>query len=933
MKHSKLNNRNETSWADRDDANSPPNPSQPWRARSAATATHRLGRCMATAAGILLVAASVLAQGVEDDGRFHSFHPTRLLAKYARDTGAKAAVSVLANQGIVVIRQVSIVPGLVVLEVGKTDGTDPAKLPGEEATNLLERIKALRDSGAFEYVEPDYRVSADRVPSEPEATNGVLWGLHNPGLTGATSDVDIDAPEAWNIGVGSTNVIVAVIDTGIRYTHQDLITQMWRNPGEIPGNGRDDDLDGFVDNIHGVNTITGSGDPFDDNDHGTHVAGTIGAAANNGHPAVGVAWQVRLMACKFLDASGGGWNSDAIEGIGFAVAKGAKVLNNSWGGGGYSQALHDAIAAARAAGVLFVAAAGNSSEDTDSYPHYPSCYDLDNIISVAAHDSRERLASFSNFGQSSVDLAAPGVSIPSCTAGSDSEYGTFSGTSMAAPHVSGVAALIWSQFPALQLPGVRQRLLNTTVSAPAYVGRCATEGRLNALNALTAAADGRLEIRLATSIVPLIGGREASLLVEVLDFDPVTNATVTGTIEGGGTLAFSNAGHPPDQVAGDHRHAASLTVPFTTNLLSVRVSVSAPGKSSITLTQSFPVRVPPGNDSFAQRMVLNGPAAALKGSNRDATRETGEPNHAGNRGGASVWWSWTAPSTGVVQIHTEGSSFDTILGIYTGTVVSNLVRVASDDDSGAGLASAVTFTANAGNNYQIALDGYSGAEGMAVLTIAYVATNDAFASRTRQMNADFWLTVNSAGATKEIGEPDHGGNVGGKSLWWEWTAPTSGNVQVKTEGSSFDTLLGIYEGTSVSGLTLVAANDDADSQLTSTVSFLARAGGKYQIAVDGYGGASGTVYLTLTGIRPRLLPPQRLVDGTFRIWIANSDGSQPSPATATSIRIYASTNAASPVSHWSPLSGILQSAGGLMWIDDPMARTLPARFYRLVQVP
>ncbi len=161
---------------------------------------------------------------------------------------------------------------------------------------MLEVMKTLRASGAFEYVEPDYVVRGNRTPTDPAFVSGALWGLRNTGQNGGTPDADIDAPEAWDFSTGSTNVIVAVIDTGIRYTHQDLASQMWRNAGEIPGNGRDDDGDGYVDNVFGMNAITGTGNPFDDNDHGTHVAGTIGAAANNGYAQVGVAWQVRLRA-------------------------------------------------------------------------------------------------------------------------------------------------------------------------------------------------------------------------------------------------------------------------------------------------------------------------------------------------------------------------------------------------------------------------------------------------------------------------------------------------------------------------------------------------------------------------------------------------------------------------------------------------------------
>jgi len=262
---------------------------------------------------------------------------------------------------------------------------------------LIERIAAMRASGLFEYVEPDYLLSTRLTPTDPAFIDGTLWGLRNLGQAGGRAGADIDAVRAWDITTGSSSVIVAVIDTGVRYTHQDLASQMWINPGEIPGDGIDDDNNGYVDDVYGINAINDDGDPMDDNDHGSHVAGTIGAAANGGGPHVGVAWTVQIMACKFLSAQGFGSTSDAIQCIDYAVNMGAKILNNSWGGGGFSSALLDAINRALQAEVLFVAAAGNDGTDNDQGPHYPSNYPLENIISVAALDRSDNLASFSNF--------------------------------------------------------------------------------------------------------------------------------------------------------------------------------------------------------------------------------------------------------------------------------------------------------------------------------------------------------------------------------------------------------------------------------------------------------------------------------------------------------------------------------------------------------
>ncbi len=277
------------------------------------------------------------------------------------------------------------------------------------AQRLLDRIAALKASGRFEYVEPDFIRALNAQPTDNTFSDGTLWGLRNTGQNGGVSGADIGAMAAWDITTGSTNVIVAVVDTGIRYTHQDLTANVWRNPGESAGgretNGIDDDGDGYIDNVHGINAITGSGNPMDDNGHGSHVSGTIGEATNNGHPHVGVAWNVRLMACRFLDAGGGGYISDEIECLQFALAKGARVINASYGGYFYSQTEFEVIRDLRDHGVLFVAAAGNDAWNNASYlHHYPSSHDLPNIIAVAALDRTDHLACFSNFGQTTVDL-------------------------------------------------------------------------------------------------------------------------------------------------------------------------------------------------------------------------------------------------------------------------------------------------------------------------------------------------------------------------------------------------------------------------------------------------------------------------------------------------------------------------------------------------
>ncbi|PYJ85376.1 MAG: hypothetical protein DME22_09400 [Verrucomicrobia bacterium] len=383
-------------------------------------------------------------------------------------------------------------------------------LPGADVRVLL---GAYQQSGLVEYAEPDFIVQATLEPNDFRYSDGSLWGLHNTGLYGGTPGADIDAPNGWEIQNTAGDIVVAVIDTGVRYTHEDLAANIWVNPGESgPGllgvdksaNGIDDDGDGYIDDVHGINAILGTGIPWDDHGHGTHVSGTIGGVGNNSVGVVGVAWRIQLMACKFLDATGHGSISDAITCIDYARKKGAKIINASWGdyttdpyngiladhnNTAHWNALHDAIASARDAGILFVAACGNDDTDNDVHPLYPASYaDLDNLIAVAATDRSDSKASFSNYGANTVHLGAPGQDIFSCWNGSDSDYRYLSGTSMATPHVVGVCALVWSHYSEDSYAQIKSRVLNGVEPLPSLAGKCVTGGRLNLSQALGASA-------------------------------------------------------------------------------------------------------------------------------------------------------------------------------------------------------------------------------------------------------------------------------------------------------------------------------------------------------------------------------------------------------------------------------------------------------------
>lgn len=350
------------------------------------------------------------------------------------------------------------------------------KLP--KGMSVAQAIAALEKDERVEYA-----VSNDRrqllASTVPDDLDPRLWGLHNTGQDGGTAGADISAQAAWTVSTGSRQgPVIAVIDTGVDYGHPDLAANIWTNPAEIPGDGIDNDGNGVIDDVHGYNAADETGDPMDDNSHGTHCSGTIAAEGNNGQGVVGVNWQAQVMAVKFLSASGGGSVADVIKSVVYATANGARLTSNSYGGGA-NEAEYEAF---KASPLLHVCAAGNESRDNDRLGSYPASYDLPNIISVAASDRNDALAGFSNWGASSVDLAAPGVDILSTLPGG--RYGTYSGTSMATPHVAGVAGLIATAYPEASNDQIKSRLLGSSDPVGEFAGKMVSGGRLNAAAAL-----------------------------------------------------------------------------------------------------------------------------------------------------------------------------------------------------------------------------------------------------------------------------------------------------------------------------------------------------------------------------------------------------------------------------------------------------------------
>jgi len=384
--------------------------------------------------------------------------------------------------------------------------------------DIKQLVEQYRNHSDIEYVEPNYYYyladtgydvecmenAQNLTPNDPNY--GLQWGLHNTGQTSGMNDADIDAPEGWDIATGSPTVKVAVIDSGIDWTHEDLAENIWQNLGEdadndgrvleyILGewvfdpdddNGIDDDGNGYIDDFIGWDFVHNDNNPFDMNGHGTHVAGILGAKGNNGKGISGVTWDVQMMPIRIFGKyrNQGAPADSIISAINYAVSIGATISNNSWGGGSYSQAMEQAIQNAANLGHLFIAAAGNGGLlDNDQYDFYPATYDSDNIISVAATDQNDQLPSFSHYGATTVDIAAPGVAIWSSVPADGYEYRA--GTSMATPHVTGASALLWEQNPNKTYAEIKTALFSSVDILSDLSGKSVSEGQLNLHGALT----------------------------------------------------------------------------------------------------------------------------------------------------------------------------------------------------------------------------------------------------------------------------------------------------------------------------------------------------------------------------------------------------------------------------------------------------------------
>ncbi len=367
-------------------------------------------------------------------------------------------------------------------------------------------ISRLKNDPRVEYVVKNEIIKIDPMVTDPamigEGEDGIndpdftkQWALKNDGKNGTKAGVDLDALESWNVIKGDKKIKIAVIDTGVDYNHPDLKDNMFINEAEANGKpGVDDDGNGFVDDIHGYDFANGDGDPMDDNKHGTHCAGII-AATHNDLGIRGIMKDVSIVAVKFLTARGGGKTMDAVKAIDYAVKMGVDIMSNSWGSPAssgakkgrrgepkFNKAIMDAVKRAEEAGIVFVAAAGNSKMDTDKTPFSPANIPLPNVIAVGSIESGGKRSSFSNYGAQTVHVMAPGSSIHSTVPGD--KYASLSGTSMAAPYVSGIAGLILALEPTLTPTEVKQRLISTSLPQENLKSYSISKGRVSALRAV-----------------------------------------------------------------------------------------------------------------------------------------------------------------------------------------------------------------------------------------------------------------------------------------------------------------------------------------------------------------------------------------------------------------------------------------------------------------
>lgn len=591
------------------------------------------------------------------------------------------------------------------------------ELEGESVEAAIARLKA---TGAYEFVEPDYIHHPHATPNDPDFIR--QWSLNNTGqISGTIVGTDIDAVTGWDIAREAPNVVVAVIDSGLNLTHRDLAPNLWRNPAPTIGD------------LHGIRIIRGqrSGDPTDDYGHGSHVAGIIGAAGNNGFNISGVAWKVQLMALKNGDAASGGssFASDSAALVDYAIAKGAHIINCSFGGESYSQAFYTALKAARDAGVIVVCSSGNDATNHDLTPHYPSGYPLDNIVAVGNSTQLDSPSASSVYG-GTVELFAPGTSILSLDYVGTSSSFIASGTSMSAPHVTGALALLKARFPTDTSRQLINRLLRGTDRFTTYTGRSFTSGRLNLQRALNGTINRPFNDDFSLRAVlsgPTVVTRGSNVGATAETNEPrhadLANASTTlwyqWTSTTTGRAVVHTTGSDYDTglavytgaslatltrvAASDDRSASDKTSFILLDIQAgVTYQIAVTGKNGATGYTMMTIGTTPINDDFAGAIALaSAQSVQADGTTLHANLQSSEPELSATAG-SSVWFRWTAPRAGRFQVSSFSFDFDTILGVYTGDSVDKLTLVTSNDNTGVNndnTDSLCTFQATAGTTY------------------------------------------------------------------------------------------------------------------------------------------------------------------------------------------------------------------------------------------
>ncbi len=595
----------------------------------------------------------------------------------------------------------------------------------EDFETLPQRVQMLEiDDSIIRYTEPDFIVSTASIrPNDPRFEEQL--SLHSS-YTNKASSRDIDAPEAWSINNSSPQVIIAVIDSGIRRSHQDLAQNLWTNLSET-ANGKDDDKNGIIDDIYGFNAIDKTGNVEDDNGHGTHVSGIAAARGNNGKGIAGVTWNAQIMSLKFLDANGYGTNSDAIEAINYAIANGAHILNNSWGGSTQSQSVYETLKKASDQGILIVTAAGNDGYNLDETPSYPASFQIANQVVVTATDGTDNLAPYSNYSSSLAHISAPGRALSTYNA-SDSSYRDLEGTSMAAPHVTGALALIKATFPEQPPNQNIIRLLDSVDQFPALTSKCLSEGRLNLHRALSGQ----------------------------------TNS--------------------------------------------------------------------PPNDSFEKAISFFSNGGKKAGTTSNASEQADEPFNIPSSKGNTVWYSWFGNSSGNAQLRINPTGFAASISVYSGESIAALSHVESSSSLVAGQPANLSWQYEDGIRYFIQVDSTSLSTGPFTLELFKTPDNDKFENSTQLSGTSFTVAGNNIAATLENGETPVHISAAGSTVWYDWTAPTSGDFSLRISQTNERLFLRVFEGDSIASIQESSTAFEEGSQSNQVVQVTAET--KYRLLID-----------------------------------------------------------------------------------------------------